>query len=263
MKDQQNLEITELSIHEISPNKDQPRKSFDQQTIEGLAKSIEEYGIIQPIIVRKKEFYYEIIAGERRWRAAKYIGLSKIPAIIKVIDDFEVSQIALVENIQRENLNPIEEAVAFKDILDEYGLTQEKIAQLLGKSRSYVANTIRLLNLDERVKNLIVENKLTSGHGRTILGLNKYNEQIILADIVLEKNLSVRETESLVKKLNKNIKEKSIDPKSDFMLKSVEENLMSNLGTKVQIIRGKRKGKIEIEYYSQEELQRIVDLINR
>lgn len=263
MKDEKSLDVRDLSVHEISPNKDQPRKTFDKGSIENLARSIEEHGIIQPIIVRRKEFYYEIIAGERRWRAAKSIGLKEIPAIIKTIDDFEVSQIALVENIQRENLNPIEEAMAFKAILDEHGLTQERVAELLGKSRSYVANIIRLLNLDQRVKNLIIDNKLTSGHGRTILGLNKYEEQIILANIVLEKNLSVRETESLVKKFNKDIKQRPMESKNDHIIKNVEASLMSILGTKVQITRGKKKGKIEIEYYSEDELQRIIDLINR
>lgn len=263
MKDEQKLEVRELSVHEISPNKDQPRKTFDKGSIENLARSIQEHGIIQPIVVRKKEFYYEIVAGERRWRAAKSIGLKTVPAIIRIIDDLEVSQIALIENIQRENLNPIEEAIAFKNILDEHRLTQERIADLLGKSRSYVANIIRLLNLDEKVKNLIIENKLTGGHGRTILGLKKHEDQIVLAEMVLEKNLSVRQTEQLVKKLNTDIKEKSVEKKKDVMLKSVEETLMSSLGTKVQITRGTKKGKIEIEYYSEEELQRIIDLINR
>lgn len=262
MKEEQ-LEVKDLSVHEISPNQDQPRKTFDKGSIENLARSIQEHGIIQPIIVRKKEFYYEIIAGERRWRAAKSIGIKSVPVIIKTINDLEASQIALVENIQRENLNAIEEAIAIKSILDEYELTQEKIAKLLGKSRSYIANMTRLLKLDQRVKDLIVENKLSSGHGRTILGLNKYEDQSIVANIILEKNLSVRETELLVKKINKNIKEKNTNKKSDHIINSVEESLMSNLGTKVQITKGKNKGKIEIEYYGEEELQRIIDLINR
>lgn len=262
LKDKQSFNVRELSVHEISPNKDQPRKTFDKGSIEDLARSIKEHGIIQPIVVRKKEFYYEIVAGERRWRAAKSIGLKVIPAIIKTIDDFEVSQIALIENIQRENLNPIEEAIAFKKILDEHRLTQEKIAELLGKSRSYVANIIRLLNLDQKVKDLILDNKLTGGHGRTLLGLKRHEDQIKLADLILEKNLSVRQTESLVKKFNTDLKHKPVE-KTDTMIKSVEESLMSSLGTKVQITKGKKKGKIEIEYYDDEELQRIIDLIKR
>ncbi len=255
--------MTELDIYDISPSKDQPRKNFDEETIDNLAKSIDKHGIIQPIVVRKKESYYEIIAGERRWRAAKSIGLKKIPAIIKEIDDLEVAQIALVENIQREDLNSIEEALAFKSLVEKHSLTQEEIGELVGKSRSYVANVIRLLNLDEFVKCLIIENKLTSGHGRTILGLNKDNEQLTLANIIIEKNLSVRETESLVKKLNKNTKEKTKQKESDPIIKEIEETLRESLGTKVQITNGKKKGKIEIEYYSDEELERIIDLIKK
>ena len=253
--------MIELDIYDISPSKDQPRSNFNEQAIDNLAKSIKKHGIIQPIVVRKNELYYEIIAGERRWRAAKLIGLKKIPAIIKEIDDLEVAQIALVENIQREDLNAIEEAEAFKSLIEKYNLTQEDIAHLVGKSRSYVANIIRLLNLDESVKSLIIENELTSGHGRTILGLNKDNEQIVLANMIIEKNLSVRDTESLVKKLNKKTKEKI--KHSDPIIKEIEDNLRESLGTKVQIINGKKKGKIEIEYYSDEELERIIDLINK
>ena len=255
--------MIELDIYDVSPSKDQPRKTFDEETIDNLAKSIEKHGIIQPIVVRKKESYYEIIAGERRWRAAKVLGLKKIPVIIKEIDDLEVAQIALVENIQREDLNSIDEAKAFKSLIEKHRLTQEGIAELVGKSRSYVANVIRLLNLDESVKHLIIENELTSGHGRTILGLNKDNEQITLANMVIEKNLSVRDTELLVKKLNKNTKEKTTLKHSDPIIKEIEDNLRESLGTKVQITKGKKKGKIEIEYYSDEELERIIDLINK
>lgn len=252
-----------IDIHEISPNKKQPRKYFDQEQIENLAKSIKKHGIIQPIVVRKKELYFEIISGERRWRAAKSIGLREIPAIVKDIDDCEVAQIALIENIQRENLNPIEEAKAFKALIEEHSLTQEKVAEILGKSRSYIANVIRLLNLDEKVRVLIIENKLTSGHGRTILGLNKDKDQIALANLILEKNLSVRETENLVKKLNKDSKTKVKEDKKNYAIKEIEENLRTSLGTKVAIKAGKKKGKIEIEYYSEEELERIINLINK
>lgn len=255
--------MIEIDIHEISPNKSQPRKTFNPDTIETLAESIKKHGIIQPIIVRKKEFYYEIIAGERRWRAAKSIGLKKVPAIVKDTNDLEVAQLALIENIQRENLNAIDEAYAFKSLIDKYDLTQEEIAEILGKSRSYIANITRLLNLDEQVRDLIVENKLTSGHGRTILGLNRKKEQITLAQMIIDKKLSVRDTEALVKKLNKDqtqaIKEKIHDP----LIKDIEQELTSNLGTRVLIKSGKKKGKIEIEYYSDEELERIIDLISK
>lgn len=253
-----------IDIHEISPNKSQPREYFDQEQIENLAKSIKKHGIIQPIVVRKKEFYFEIISGERRWRAAKSIGLKEIPAIVKDINDCEVAQIALVENIQRENLNSIEEAKAFKALIEEYSLTQEKVAELLGKSRSYIANVIRLLNLDQKVRDLIIQNKLTSGHGRTILGLNKDNDQVALAEFILERNLSVRETEKLVKKLNKESSKTKVKEKKDnYAIKEIEESLRTSLGTKVEIKAGKKKGKIEIEYYSEEELERIINLINR
>lgn len=258
----ENTEGLELSIYDISPNKDQPRKYFDEEAIENLAESIKKHGMIQPITVRKKESYYEIIAGERRWRAAKKLGLKKVSVMVKETSDLEVAELALVENIQREDLNVIEQAYAFKKLLDEYNLTQEQISEIVGKSRSYIANITRLLNLDKKVQALIAENKLTSGHGRTILGLNKDKEQIVLAETIIEKNLSVRETETLVKKLNKNTEEKpkeNLDP----ITKEIEEVLRGNLGTRVRIKRGRKKGKIEIEYYSEEELERIINLINR
>lgn len=256
-------EVLELNIYDVSPNKDQPRKHFDKEAIRSLAESIEKHGIIQPIVVRKKELYYEIIAGERRWRAAKESGLKEIPAIVKKTSDRKVAELALVENIQRENLNAIEQANAFKRLLDQYKLTQEEISDIVGKSRSYIANITRLLNLDEKVQALITENKLTSGHGRTILGLNKDKEQITLAETVIEKKLSVRETEALVKKLNEDVGEKLKEKSLDSVTKEIEEILRDKLGTKVQIKRAKKKGKIEIEYYSEEELERIINLINR
>ena len=260
MKDR-NTDLLDLSIYDISPNIDQPRKNFDGEAIDSLAKSIKEHGIIQPIVVRKKEFYYEIIAGERRWRAAKEAGLTKVPVIVRNTSDRRVAELALVENIQREDLNAIEEALSFKSLMDEYGLKQEEIAQIIGKSRSYVANITRLLKLDEKVQDLITENKLTSGHGRTILGLNKDNQQIVLAEQIIEKKLSVRETESLVKKFNENTQENPKEKKTDYVTKEIEETLRESLGTKVQIKSGKKKGRIEIEYYSEEELERIINLI--
>lgn len=263
LQDKQQLAIKDLDIYQVSPNKSQPRTHFDKETIEELAESIDEHGIIQPIVVRKKDDYYEIIAGERRWRAAKELGFRNIPSIIKDKDDFEVAQLALVENIQRENLNPVEQARAFRSLMENYNLTQDNIAKTIGKSRSYVANITRLLNLDGKVKDLIVANKLTSGHGRTILGLNKANKQVDLADTIIDQNLSVRQTEKLVKKINQEGIEKQKQPQTNSgIIREIEQSLRSNLGTKVKIKQGKEKGKIEIEYYSEQELERIINLIN-
>lgn len=260
MKNNETMQVVELNIYDVSPSIDQPRKTFDEVAIESLSKSIEEYGIIQPIVVKPVEMGYEIIAGERRWRASKLAGLKKIPAIIKDLGKQEIEQIALIENIQRENLNSMEEAQAFKSLMDKYSLTQEKIGEIIGKSRSYIANTIRLLNLDESVRNLIIENKLTSGHGRTILGLTKIKNQIVVANLIIERSLSVRETEKLVKDYNRNI-DKKVGKKKDPIISEIEEILRDSLGTKVQIKKGARKGKIEIEYYSDEELERIIEKI--
>lgn len=251
--------IVSLSIFDLSPNENQPRKHFDQELIQSLSESIKKYGILQPILVRKVEDSYEIIAGERRWRAAKSLGLRHVPVIVKEIGDLELAQVALVENIQRENLNSIEEAKAFKSLIEEHKLTQEEIASVIGKSRSHIANTVRLLNLDEQVKTLIIENKLTSGHGRTILGLNNFEQQIEVAMVIIESSLSVRETENLVRRYN-NVVLKKVEVQ-DLLLKSLEDRLRDNLGTKVSIIKGKKKGKIEIEYYSEQELERIIELI--
>ncbi|AFS79909.1 parB-like partition protein [Gottschalkia acidurici 9a] len=256
-------EVVYLDIYSISPNKDQPRKKFDKEAIDSLSDSIKNHGVIQPIIVRQKENGYEIIAGERRWRAARVSGLTKIPSIVKNIEELEVAQIALVENIQRENLNPIEEGLAFKELIDQHKLTQEKIGKLLGKSRPYVANTIRLLNLESEVIDLLMNEEITSGHGRAILGLKDIKKQVMLARLIVEKDLSVRETEKLVKELNcekeKVYSLKEIDP----VISDIEQALRESLGTKVQIVKGKNKGKIEIEYYSDEELDRIIELISK
>lgn len=257
-----NEEIILLNIFDISPNESQPRKYFDSEPLEKLAESIEKYGILQPILVRRVSDSFEIIAGERRWRAAKLLGLRFVPVIIKDMDNLELAQVALVENIQRENLNSIEEAKAFKSLIEEHNLTQEEIAHIIGKSRSHIANTVRLLNLEESVKDLIIENKLTSGHGRTILGLNNLKKQNEVAEIIIKNSLSVRETENLVRKYNNNLKIKLRDEQSPH-IKSLEDKLRENLGTKVSIVNGKNKGKIEIEYYNEEELERIIELIDR
>lgn len=253
--------VVNLSIFDLSPNENQPRKHFDMDLIEKLSQSIQKHGILQPILVRRVEDSYEIIAGERRWRAAKALGLKSVPVIVKEMGQLELAQVALVENIQRENLNAIEEARAFKSLIEEHNLTQEEIAGVIGKSRSHIANTVRLLNLNRQVMELIVKNKLSSGHGRTILGLNNFSEQIEVAEIVMNNSLSVRETESLVRRYNNKIRKK--EKVDNIFLKSLEERLRDNLGTKVKIIAGKKKGKIEIEYYSEEELERIIELLDK
>lgn len=261
MQNKKAMEVKEIDIYEISPSIDQPRKTFDELSIESLSRSIKEHGIIQPIVVRPVEFGYEIIAGERRWRASRQAGLKKIPAIIKVLKLKDIEQVALIENIQRENLNPMEEANAFKSLMDNHNLSQEEIGHILGKSRSHVSNTIRLLNLEKDVKELIIQNKLTSGHGRTILGLKDIKDQTTLANLIVDKSLSVRETERLVKDYNNKIDKVTKNAEKDPIISEIEESLRNSLGTKVQIKKGVRKGKIEIEYYSDEELERIIEKI--
>ena len=258
-----------IDINEVEPNRDQPRKMFDEDTIDELADSIKQYGIIQPLIVRKVNNYYEIIAGERRWRAAKKAGLKEVPVIIKDYDKNDILKISLIENIQRENLNPIEEAKAYQQLKSEYGLKQDEIAASVSKSRVAVTNTLRLLKLDDRVQKMIIENLISSGHGRTLLALENGDEQYQAATKIMDDNLSVREAEKLVKSIIHN-KEKSENEKELKEENSQEteifgyfENRMKDiLGSKV-IIKNKKnnKGKIEIEYYSKDELERIIDLI--
>lgn len=252
--------VVELDITSIESNKEQPRKTFEKEALEELTNSIKQYGVLQPIVVRKKGEKYEIIAGERRWRAAKEAKLDKIPCIIKEVDDKESLKLALIENIQRENLNPIEEAYAYKTLIDEYSLTQEEVAQALGKSRSYISNTLRLLNLDEEIIQYIHEGKITSGHGKALLGINDRKERLKLAKAIVEGNLNVRETEKIVSK-SKNKKATRRKTTKDPFVVQIEETLMRALGTKVNLITKKNGGKIEIEFYSNEDLQRIVEVI--
>ncbi len=258
-----------IKINEVEPNRNQPRKVFDEDTIEELADSIKQYGIIQPLIVRKMDNYYEIIAGERRWRAAKKAGLKEVPVIIKSYDDNDILKISLIENIQRENLNPIEEAKAYQQLKSEYGLKQDEIAASVSKSRVAVTNTLRLLKLDERVQKMIIENLISSGHGRSLLSLENGDEQYQAAIKIMDDNLSVREAEKLVKAIINN-KEKTAEEEilkeennQETEIFDYFENRMKDiLGSKV-IIKNKKnnKGKIEIEYYSKDELERIIDLI--
>lgn len=251
-----------VKITEIEPNRDQPRKNFDEDALLELADSIKQFGVIQPLIVQKRDTYYEIIAGERRWRAAKLAGLKEIPVIIKEYTDQEVVEISLIENIQRENLNPIEEAHAFKRLLEEFQLKQDELAERVSKSRTAVTNSMRLLKLDGRVQQMLVDDMLTTGHARALLAVEDKEIQNILANRIFDEKLSVRETEKLVKDLHKEKPEKKKpEKKNEFIYKEIEERIKSILGTRVSVNhRNDNKGRIEIEYYSNEELERILDL---
>lgn len=253
-----------LKISLVEPNREQPRKQFDEDSLVELSESIKQYGILQPLIVSNKGDYYEIIAGERRWRAAKLAGLKEVPVIIKEYNDREVVEISLIENIQRENLNPIEEAQAYKRLMDEFHLKQDEIAERVSKSRTAVTNSMRLLKLAPKVQEMLVDEMLSAGHARTILGIEDPDMQILVANRVFDEKLSVRETEKLVKAMlnPKQKKEPVPSTAEDTAYEQLEEKLKGWLGTKVSIARKKNnKGKIEIEYYSQEELERLIDLL--
>lgn len=252
-----------LKIGELEPNREQPRKNFDEDGLIELADSIRQFGILQPILVKKKQDYYEIIAGERRWRAAKLAGLKEVPVIIKEFSDQEAVEISLIENIQRESLNPIEEAIAFKRLMDEFHLHQDEIAECVSKSRTAVTNSMRLLKLDDRVQQMVIDEMITTGHARALLAIEDKEQQYFFATKVFDEKLSVRETERLVKEvLNPKVrKKKETDSAQDAIYQSLEEKIKGIVGTKVSIRRGsKQKGKIEIEYYSQDELERLVEL---
>lgn len=257
--------VFEVDIDKIEPNKNQPRKIFEENALEELAESIKEHGVIQPIILKKINSGYEIIAGERRWRASKIAGIKKIPAVVKNIDDLKAFETALVENLQREGLNPMEEAKSYKRLIEEFSLSQEEAAKKVGKSRSVVANVMRLLNLDERVQIFISENKLSNGHGRALLGISDNNIQFETAEKIIQEELSVRETEKLVKKItennNKDKKEKREIKFNTNNYKYIENDLKSIFGTKVKLSNNKNKGKIEIEYYSDEDLDRLIGIM--
>lgn len=252
-----------LKINQIEPNREQPRKKFDEQALEELADSIRQFGILQPLIVQEKEKYYEIIAGERRWRAAKLVGLKEIPVVIRKMSEQEMVEISLIENIQRENLNPIEEAAAYKRLLEEFHLTQEEIAERVAKSRTAVTNSMRLLKLDERVQQMVVDEMLSTGHARALLAVEDSELQFQTANKIYNERLSVREVEKLVKNIGK---EKSSKKEKDFQQEAVfqdlEEKMKVSLGTKVSINRkDDKKGRIEIEYYSMEELERLMEIL--
>lgn len=251
--------VEEVEVVRIFPKSDQPRKIFDEDALNDLKASIKENGVIQPIILRKKDDRYEIIAGERRWRAAKAAGLVRIPSIIREIDEETAAKISLIENVQRENLNPIEEAEAYKRLMSEYSLKQEELAKAVGKSRSYISNSIRLLNLDERIIGYIYEGKLTGGHGKALLAIKNREEQLKAADRIIQTGMNVREAEEKAK-ISKKKSKRNKKSKELFMVE-LEEKLMGALGTKVTLNHGRKSGKIEIEYYNDDDLERLIDLI--
>lgn len=252
-----------LKINQVEPNRDQPRKEFDEDALLELADSIKQFGVLQPLLVQKKKDYYEIIAGERRWRAAKLAGLKEVPVLIKSYTDQEIIEISLIENIQRENLNPIEEAMAFKRLLEEFHLKQDEVAERVSKSRTAVTNSMRLLKLSDKVKQMIIDDMISTGHARALLAIEDEEQQYLLATKIFDEKLSVRETEKLVKSLKNPKKEvKKTTPEHQFIYNDIAEKMKSIMGTKVNInAKANGKGKIEIEYYSEEELERIYDLM--
>lgn len=254
-----------IKISLVEPNSGQPRKNFDEESIKELADSIRQYGILQPLLVRKKDSHYEIIAGERRWRAAKIAGLTEVPVIIREYDHQQSMEVALIENVQRADLNPIEEAQAYRKLIREFGLTQEEIASRVSKNRATITNTMRLLKLDERVQEMLADGRLTNGHARALLGLEDTEKQYQAALRIVRDNLSVRDVEKLVKAMNKPERkkaEKEKGPDVDLIYRQIEDRLKSIMGTKVIINRkDKNKGRIEIEYYSEEELERLIEMM--
>lgn len=252
-----------IKITAVEPNRDQPRKNFDEDALLELSDSIKQFGIIQPLVVQdRKNGRYEIIAGERRWRAAKLAGLKEVPVIIKNYTDQEIMEISLIENIQRENLNPIEEAMAYKKLLNEFHLKQDEVAERVSKSRTAVTNSMRLLKLNEEVQQMVIEDKISSGHARALIAIEDPEKQYEVAMKVFDEKLSVRDIEKLVKDMNKPLKQKKTKEELDFIYRDLEEKMKISLGTKVSIsAKNDGKGKIEVEYYSTDELDRLVDLL--
>ena len=252
-----------VKIGEVEPNREQPRKKFDEDSLVELAESIKQFGILQPLLVQKKNDYYEIIAGERRWRAAKLAGVKEIPVIVKEFSGQEIVEISLIENIQREDLNPIEEAQAYKRLMEEFHLKQDEIADRVSKSRTAVTNSIRLLKLDDKVQEMVVDEMISTGHARTLLSIDDKDLQYSVAMKIFDEKLSVRETEKLVKEILQPKKEKkpAVEKQIDVIYHQLEEKIKSIVGTKVAIHhKNNNKGKIEIEYYSQAELERLIEM---
>ena len=262
-KEESNDGVKLVKVSKVEPNRNQPRKKFDEDSLLELSESIKQYGVLQPLLVSDKKDYYEIIAGERRWRAAKMAGIKEIPVIVREFTSRETVEISLIENIQREDLNPVEEALAYKRLMEEFYLKQDEIAERVSKSRTAVTNSLRLLKLDPRVQNMVIDEMITAGHARAILGISDPDTQEMVASKVFDNKLSVRETEELVRKILKPVKkkEKISNPAEDAIYESLEEKMKGITGTRVFIRRKKNnKGKIEIEYYSRDDLERIIDL---
>ena len=254
---------TLVKITMVEPNRDQPRKKFDEDALLELSESIKQFGLLQPILVQDKKDHYEIIAGERRWRASKLAGLKEVPVIIKDLTDQEIVEISLIENIQREDLNPIEEALAYKRLLNEFHLKQDEVAERVSKSRTAVTNSMRLLKLSEDVQQMVIDEMISTGHARALLAIEDLEKQYVYAQKIFDEKLSVRETEKLMKNLDKPVKQKKEKSKNlDFIYQDIEEQLKTSLGTKVSVSSKENgSGKIEIEFYSSEELDRLVDLL--
>ena len=260
-----------VKISLVEPNKEQPRKTFDEGALAELADSIKQYGIIQPIVVVKKDDHYVIVTGERRWRAAKIAGLKTVPVVVKDLTEQQIMELSLIENIQREDLNPVEEAMAYQRLIQEFHMTQDEIARKVSKSRTAITNTIRLLKLDKDVQEMLISHQITSGHARALLGLENFDEQYDLAMRIVEEGLSVRDTEELVKLMNQPPEEMEtkktedpVDEQTRIIYENYENLLKRLMGTKVSIRKKKDdKGKIEIEYYSLEELERLLDLFQK
>lgn len=256
---------TTVKLRLVEPASSQPRKKFDEETLTELAESIKKYGVIQPIVVKKVEDHYQIIAGERRWRAAKQAGLKDIPVIIKDYDEQQIAEIALIENLQREDLNPIEEAKAYQSLIEKYQLKQEEIAEKVFKSRSVITNALRLLKLDDEVQLMLMEGQITNGHAKAILGLDDKEQQRTVAQKIVDEQLSVRDTEKYIKNLLDKKNETAVTKsvlQNQTLYETLESRMKSRMGTKVQIKRkSEEKGRIEIDYYSNEDLERIIELM--
>ena len=258
-----------VKISKVEPNREQPRKNFDEDALLELAESIKQFGVLQPLLVQDRKDYYEIIAGERRWRAAKIAGLKEVPVIIKKLTEQEMVEISLIENIQRENLNPIEEALVYKRLLNEFNLKQDEVAERVSKSRTAVTNSMRLLKLNEKVQQMVIDDMLTTGHARALLGIEDQEKQYVVAQQIFDEKLSVRETEKLVKKIQKEKdlpekKKEELDEQVALAYHDVEEKMKLILGTKVNIrAKDDKKGKIEIEYYSMDEFNRIFEMMQK
>ena len=250
--------VQKLKLIEVEPNRDQPRRNFDEEAIEDLSNSIKEYGVIQPIIVTKQDNYYKIVAGERRWRASKKAGLTEIPAIVRDYDEQRNNEIALIENIQREDLNPYEKALGIRQLMDKYGLTQEQVSKKIGKSRSSVSNTVRVLYLAPDVLELVKQGKLSEGHCKALAGISDPKRQYEAAIRMIERGESVRQAES---KNRTTKKEKKLDPKYQYLYEDIEDRFQGFFGTKVKLDQGKRKGRIIIEYHNNDDLERMLNLI--